>query len=81
MVGPPSPVPGFCRLQADRRRSYTGGAGTDFEVRIVDGNGHVLLRYTYHTVESARRAPAAWTVAFDNCPVEDTTLATKESRS
>jgi hypothetical protein len=45
----------------------------EFVVCVIDDNGHVLHRYTYHTVESARRAAAAWTAAYDNCPIEDTT--------
>jgi hypothetical protein len=45
----------------------------EFVICVIDDNGHVLHRYTYRTVESARRAAAAWTAAYDNCPIEDTT--------
>jgi hypothetical protein len=45
----------------------------DFEVRVVESDGHVLHRYTYRTIESARRAAAAWTAAYDNCWIKDNT--------
>jgi hypothetical protein len=65
-------------LGADPRVNLVSAkAFAEFEVCVIDGNGCVLHRYTYRTIESARRAAAAWTAAYDNCPIEDTTLVTK----
>jgi hypothetical protein len=48
-------------------------AFAEFQVTVVDGNGQVRHRYTYRTVESARRAAMAWSALYDSCPIEDTT--------
>jgi hypothetical protein len=42
-----------------------------FQVRVVDAEGRTLRMCTYPTIESARRAAWAWTVAYGNCPIED----------
>jgi hypothetical protein len=42
-----------------------------FQVRVVDAEGRTLRMFTYPTIESARRAAGAWTVAYGNCPIED----------
>jgi hypothetical protein len=49
-----------------------------FEVRVVDANGRVLRRFTYATIEGARTAATAWTVAYDNCEVRDLTSSKAE---
>jgi hypothetical protein len=43
-----------------------------FQVRVVDADGRTVRKFTYPTIESARRAARAWTVAYGNCPVHDT---------
>jgi hypothetical protein len=35
-------------------------AFAEFQITVVDGNGQVRHRYTYRTIESARRAAMAW---------------------
>ena len=42
-----------------------------YEVRVVDANGRLIRTFTYPTIESARRAAKAWTVAYSNCPIDD----------
>ena len=42
-----------------------------YEVRVVDANGRLIRTFTYPTIESARRAAKAWTVAYGNCPIYD----------
>ena len=42
-----------------------------FQVRVVDAEGKTLRKFTYPTIESARRAAAAWTVAYNNCWIDD----------
>ena len=42
-----------------------------FQVRVVDAEGKTLRMFTYPTIESARRAAAAWTVAYNNCWIDD----------
>jgi hypothetical protein len=42
-----------------------------FQVRVVDADGRIVRTFTYPTIESARRAARAWTVAYGNCPIED----------
>jgi hypothetical protein len=49
-----------------------------FEVRVVDGEGRTLRKFTYHTIESARRAAEAWRSAHGDCQVID---QTKEPKS
>jgi hypothetical protein len=44
---------------------------TGYEVRVVTTNGRTIRVFTYPTIESARKAAAAWTVAYGNCPVVD----------
>lgn len=36
------------------------GMGSTYEVRVVDAEGRALRSFTYRTIESARRAAAAW---------------------
>jgi hypothetical protein len=43
----------------------------EFEVRVVDSDGQVLRRFTYRTIDSARKAAQAWTAAYDDCPIKD----------
>ena len=45
--------------------------GKRFQVRVVDADGRTLRMFTYPTIESARRAASAWTVAYNNCWVDD----------
>jgi hypothetical protein len=42
-----------------------------FQVRVVDANGRLIRMFIYATIESARRAAKAWTVAYGNCPIRD----------
>jgi hypothetical protein len=42
-----------------------------FQVRVVDADGRIVRTFTYPTVEGARRAARAWTVAYGNCPIVD----------
>jgi len=49
----------------------------DFQVRVVDAEGRTVRMFTYPTIESARRAATAWTVAYGDCQVNDKT-GTKE---
>jgi hypothetical protein len=42
-----------------------------FQVRVVDAKGQLVRMFTYPTIESARRAAKAWTVAYGNCPIDD----------
>jgi hypothetical protein len=46
-------------------------ASEGFQVRVVDADWFTLRIFTYSTIESARRAARAWTVAYGNCPIED----------
>jgi hypothetical protein len=42
-----------------------------FEVRVIDTEGRTIRKFTYPTIESARKAARAWTVAYGNCPIDD----------
>jgi hypothetical protein len=42
-----------------------------FQVRVVDADERIVRTFTYPTIESARRAARAWTVAYGNCPIVD----------
>jgi hypothetical protein len=42
-----------------------------FQVRVVDAGGRTLRMFTYRTIEGARRAAQAWTVAYGDCPIRD----------
>jgi hypothetical protein len=42
-----------------------------FDVRVFDDNGRLIRMFIYATIESARRAAKAWTVAYGNCPIVD----------
>jgi hypothetical protein len=42
-----------------------------FDVRVFDANGRLIRLFTYPTIESARRAAKAWTVAYNNCWIND----------
>ena len=42
-----------------------------FQVRVVDSEGRTIRMFTYPTIGSARRAAMAWTVAYDNCWIDD----------
>jgi hypothetical protein len=44
-----------------------------FEVRVVSEDGRTLRRFTYLTVEGARKGASAWTAAYANCEVRDLT--------
>ena len=50
-----------------------------FQVRVVNDDGQILRMFVYRTIESARRAAAAWTVAYGNCEILDKS-GVKESR-
>jgi hypothetical protein len=42
-----------------------------FRVRVVDADGLTLRIFRYPTIESARSAARAWTVAYGNWPIHD----------
>jgi hypothetical protein len=42
-----------------------------FRVHVVDAGGRTVRTFTYPTIEGARKAARAWTVAYGNCPVVD----------
>jgi hypothetical protein len=42
-----------------------------FRVHVVDADRRTVRTFTYPTIEGARRAARAWTVAYDNCPIVD----------
>ena len=42
-----------------------------FQVRVFDAQGRLIRMFIYATIESARRAAKAWTVAYGNCPIRD----------
>ena len=42
-----------------------------FDVRVFDDNGRLIRLFTYPTIESARRAAKAWTVAYGNCRIDE----------
>ena len=44
--------------------------GKSSQVRVVNRRGGTLM-LTYPTIESARRAARAWTVAYNNCWVAE----------
>ena len=48
-----------------------------FEVRVIDDQGLTTRRFTYGNLQQARRAAAAWSTAYGNCPVIDQTEGQK----
>jgi hypothetical protein len=44
-----------------------------FQVLVVDSEGRTTRAFTYPTIEAARRAATAWTVAYGDCRVNDKT--------
>jgi hypothetical protein len=50
----------FCVDDADPKAAFDDVA-----------NGRTVRMFTYPTIESARRAAQAWTVAYGNCPIVD----------
>lgn len=42
-----------------------------FQVRVVNDDGQILRMFVYRTIEAARRAAEAWTVAYGDCRIED----------
>ena len=48
---------------------------TSYEVRVVDTDGRTIRTFTYPTIEAARVAACAWTVAYGNCRIDDKTRA------
>jgi hypothetical protein len=55
----------------DNARIEINKKDKEFEVRVVESDGRVLRRFTYRTIDSARKAAQAWTGAYDNCPIMD----------
>ena len=43
----------------------------EFKVCVVDAEGQTLRMFKYRTIESARRAAQAWTVAYGDCRIDD----------
>jgi hypothetical protein len=67
---------GFSRVephagQGIQRLSLSVERIKGFQVRVVDADGRIVRTFTYPTIEAARRAARAWTVAYGNCPTED----------
>jgi hypothetical protein len=44
-----------------------------FEVQVLDDQDRTIRKFTYLSVQQARRAAAAWSTAYGNCPVIDQT--------
>jgi hypothetical protein len=44
-----------------------------FQVRVMSTDGRTIRRFTYRTVEDARKAASAWRVAHNGCEVRDMT--------
>jgi hypothetical protein len=40
---------------------------------VIDHAGRTLRTFTYPTIDSARKAARAWTVAYGNCLIDDKT--------
>jgi len=38
-----------------------------FQVLVVDSKGRTIRSFTYPTIEAARKAATAWTVAYGDC--------------
>jgi hypothetical protein len=53
------------------------GKGRMFEVRVIDDQGLTTRKFTYGDLHQARRAAAAWSTAYGNCPVIDQTEGRK----
>lgn len=47
--------------------------GTDrmYEVRVINDRGLTTRKFSYGDLQQARRAAAAWSTAFGDCPVID----------
>jgi hypothetical protein len=55
-----------------RKRADKGHNVRDvYEVRVVDADGRAIRMFRYPTIEAARRAARAWTVAYGDCPIDD----------
>jgi hypothetical protein len=44
-----------------------------FEVRVINNRGLTTRKFTYGDLQQARRAAAAWSAAYGDCPVIDQT--------
>jgi hypothetical protein len=53
------------------------GTDREFEVRVIDDQGLTIRKFTYRDLQQARRAAAAWSTAYGNCPVIDQTEGQK----
>jgi hypothetical protein len=42
-----------------------------WEVRVIDDKGLTTRRFAYRNLLAARRAAAAWSVAYGNCKIID----------
>jgi len=49
-----------------------------FQVLVVDSKGRTIRSFTYPTIEAARKAATAWTVAYGDCRVDDKNRGVKE---
>ena len=45
----------------------------EFQVRVVDAEGHVLRRFAYLSIAKARSAAIAWSAAYRGCEIKDRT--------
>jgi hypothetical protein len=48
-----------------------------FEVRVINDRGLMTRKFTYGNLQQARRAAAAWSAAYGDCPVIDQTAERK----
>ena len=53
--------------------SKSADDGLKFKVCVIDPAGKILRMFRYRTIASARRAAAAWTVAYNGCWIDDKT--------
>jgi hypothetical protein len=51
--------------------------GRAFEVRVIDDHDLTKRKFTYGNLKQARRAAAAWSAAYGDCPVIDQTEGRK----
>ena len=49
------------------------GVDRMFEVRVINARGLTTRKFTYGDLQQARRAAAAWSAAYGDCPVIDQT--------
>jgi hypothetical protein len=59
------------RIEIRKRADKGQNVRAVYEVRVVDADGRTIRMFRYPTIEAARRAARAWTVAYGDCPIDD----------